>query len=158
LERDGLRWREVNWAGLFLESRGRIGRGRFWLGFAVLAALQGAACLVPHAGWLAFVVLAYGWVCLYAKRLHDIGRSGWTTLWPILATLLALSAAAAFWLQSFHAGGHTPSLFWVSVGALTAASLIDLLFVAWVGASPGEADDNPHGPRPGPPPPDGVGD
>jgi uncharacterized membrane protein YhaH (DUF805 family) len=136
----------VSWAGLFLRSQGRIGRGRFWLGFAVLATLQAGACLVPHAGWFAFMILAYGWVCLYAKRLHDMGRSGWMTLWPILITLLALSAAAAFWLRTFDAGTDGPSLFWVSIGSLCAASLLDLLFVTWVGFAAGEADENPYGP------------
>ncbi len=137
---------DVSWAGLFLRSQGRIGRGRFWLGFAVLATLQTGACLVPHAGWFAFMVLAYGWICLYAKRLHDIGRSGWMTFWPILASLLALSAAAAFWLRTFDSRTDGPSLFWVSIGSLGAACLIDLIFLAWVGLSPSEADENPYGP------------
>jgi uncharacterized membrane protein YhaH (DUF805 family) len=135
----------VNWASLFLRSQGRIGRGRFWLGFAVLVGLQALACLAPHAGWFAFTILAYGWICLYAKRLHDIGRSGWLTMAPILATLLALSTAAAFWLHSFNVNARAHSLLWFSVSALAAASAIDLAFVAWVGLSPGEADDNPYG-------------
>lgn len=133
-------------AELFLNSQGRIGRGRFWMGFALLAMLQSGACMIPHAGWFAFMVLAYGWICLYAKRLHDIGRSGWMTLWPILVSLLALSAAAAFWLHTFEVKANGPPLFWVSIGSLCAASLIDLAFVAWVGLSPSEADENPYGP------------
>jgi uncharacterized membrane protein YhaH (DUF805 family) len=135
----------VNWASLFLRSQGRIGRGRFWLGFTVLVGLQALACLVPHAGWFAFTLLTYGWICLYAKRLHDIGRSGWLTMTPILATLLALSAAAAFWLRTFSGKAETPSLLWMSVGVLAAASAIDLAFVAWVGLSPGETDENSYG-------------
>ena len=69
----------------------------------MLVGLQALACLAPHAGWFAFTLLAYGWICLYAKRLHDIGRSGWLTMAPILATLLALSTAAAFWQTTFTA-------------------------------------------------------
>jgi uncharacterized membrane protein YhaH (DUF805 family) len=136
----------VNWAALFLRSQGRIGRGLFWLGFLVLAALQACASLTPHAGWLGFMALAYGWICLHAKRLHDMGRSGWLTLCPILASLLSLSAAAAFWMQTFNAKAQNPVLFWFAIGALAAACLIDLLFVAWLGLSPSEADDNVYGP------------
>ena len=139
---------EVSWAGLFLNSQGRIGRGRFWLGFTVLATLQAAACLIPHAGWFAFMTLAYGWVCVYAKRLHDIGRSGWIILCPILVTLLALSAAAAFWLRTSNARTDGLPLFWVSIGALGAASLIDLLFLAWLGVSPSEPEKIPTAPAP----------
>lgn len=130
-------------AGLFLRPQGRIGRGRYWLGFAILAGLQAFACIAPHAGWFGFMILTYAWICLYAKRLHDIGRSGWLIMCPILVSLLALSAAAAFWLHSFTAKGHSPPLFWVSIGSLIAACLIDLAFVAWVGLSPSEADENP---------------
>ena len=135
----------MDWAGLFLKPRGRIGRGAFWLGFAMLAALQGAACLAPRVGWFAFMLLAYSWVCLYAKRLHDIGRSGWLTLAPVLVTLFGLSAAAAFWVQSLEAK-EGAWLYVPSVGALAIASGIDLLFVVWVGLCPSEADENPYGP------------
>jgi uncharacterized membrane protein YhaH (DUF805 family) len=107
----------------------------------MLVTLQALACLVPHAGWLAFTVLTYGWICLYAKRLHDIGRSGWLTMAPILATLLALSVAAAFWLRTLGDKPEEASLLWISLGALAAASALDLAFVVWVGLSPGESAD-----------------
>ena len=141
-------WTKVDWAGLFLRSQGRIGRRRFWVGFAVLAALQCVACLAPLAGWYAFMILAYGWICLYAKRLHDIGRSGWLTLAPILASLLALSlAAAAFWQTTFTAKTTgASSLSWLGIVVVVAASLADLAFVAWVGLCPGEAGENFYGP------------
>ncbi len=106
--------------------------------------------MVPNAGWLAFMFLAYAWICLYAKRLHDMGRSGWLILCPILVSLLGLSAAAAFWLHNFNAKSDSPSLFWVSIGSLGGACLIDMMFVAWVGISPSEADENPYGPAPHP--------
>jgi hypothetical protein len=60
--------------------------------------------------------------------------------------LLSLSAAAAFWMQNFNAKSDSPALFWISIGSLGAAGLIDLTFVAWIGLSPSEADDNPYGP------------
>ena len=135
----------MDWPGLFLNPRGRVGRGAFWLGFATLAALQGAASLMPRVGWFAFMLLAYSWVCLYAKRLHDIGRSGWLTVAPILTTLFGLSAAAAFWLQTLSAKNGA-WLYVPSVGALAVASGIDLLFIGWVGLCPGEAEENPYGP------------
>ena len=136
----------MQWASLFFRSQGRIGRGPFWIGFILLGAVQSVACLLPHASWIAFMLLAYGWICLYAKRLHDMGHSGWLTVAPILANLLALSAAAAFWLRAFSAKGQAPSVYWMALTALSGAGLIDLLFVAWVGLSPGEADENPYGP------------
>ena len=136
----------MDWATLFLKPEGRIGRGAFWLGLAALAALQGLACLVPRAGWFAFMILAYGWVCLFAKRLHDIGRSGWLTVTPLLVSLIGLSAAAAFWMQTFAARSSPLLLYWVSGAALAVASAVDLAFLAWVGLCSGEAEENSYGP------------
>ncbi len=143
----------MNWTVLFLRTDGRIGRGRFWIGFAILAAAQGLASLAPSVGWFAFMVLTYAWICIYAKRLHDIGRSGWLTMAPILFSLIALSiAAATFWQSTFDGkppGTTSPS--WLCLGVLIVAALIDLGFVAWVGLSPSDEGENVYGPGLGEP-------
>jgi uncharacterized membrane protein YhaH (DUF805 family) len=84
---------------------GRIGRARFWLGvllvilmsvgFGVLAGLLGIPLNTAHdpnveeigpAGALlllvAFVVVAYAQLAVYAKRFHDRGKSAW---WVLIA-------------------------------------------------------------------------
>ncbi len=85
-------WRST--VDLFFRFEGRIGRGRFWTGLLVLA-FVGSALLVFGNGvfairggsgtdiWFVFAALLVGvWMlaALFAKRLHDLDRSGWLFL------------------------------------------------------------------------------
>ncbi len=74
-----------NWWKLFLTPGGHIGRRSFWHGWLVLTALNvtllglGARLTAPE-GQKAFALILitlYPTVCLYAKRLHGLGKSGW---------------------------------------------------------------------------------
>jgi uncharacterized membrane protein YhaH (DUF805 family) len=116
---------------LFFDSAGRIGRGPFLAGIAVLAALfwgyeavvRGAA----HAwtAWLVDLVLVFSAACLLSKRLHDRGRAGWWAFVPLLAF-------AVVWPRP------TGVLGWAGAAVL-AATLVDL------GLRPGEGGANRYG-------------
>lgn len=90
---------------LLWSYEGRIGRGRFWLGFVLVVAmsmgfgiLAGLLGIPVHdlsryqaeefgAGaalfiLVAFVVLLYAQLAVYVKRFHDRGKSGW---WVLIA-------------------------------------------------------------------------
>lgn len=104
-------------AELFLSFDGRLRRADFWIGFLILTAAGFALTIVQavvlgigptdvRPWWvtgLAFVVM---WLQapLYAKRLHDRGRSGWPAIIPFAGG--AVLVAAAPWLQeAIEAGG-----------------------------------------------------
>lgn len=68
---------------LFFDFEGRIDRGQWWIGFAILIAAQFLIWLVFGDGliarilWLVIFVAALG---LHIKRFHDRGKSGWWVL------------------------------------------------------------------------------
>ena len=91
-----------NWARLFAVPRGRIGRRTFWHGVIVLtlANVSLISLAVSHPGWFGFnpltgIALAplatlYPTICIYTKRLHDLGYSGWLQAPPRLLWVIAL--------------------------------------------------------------------
>ena len=99
---------------LFLTSTGRVGRGPFLAGVAVLVGLWSAVDLsLALPGWLHVLVAAgliYCGFCVLSQRLHDRGRSGWWSgpillafalAWPQPLTLLDWVATAALALVAF---------------------------------------------------------
>jgi uncharacterized membrane protein YhaH (DUF805 family) len=69
---------------LFTSSEGRIGRGHWWIGAAMLfiawliiSLLFGQDGLVPFALGL---LLLFAGIMLHIKRFHDRGKSGWWVL------------------------------------------------------------------------------
>lgn len=81
---------------LFYSSTGRIGRVRFAAAVACLVvvlsvwhATVGGTAIDAALGWLVGFLAAVSGLCVVAKRLHDIGRSGWWSVVPVLAFALA---------------------------------------------------------------------
>jgi uncharacterized membrane protein YhaH (DUF805 family) len=143
---------------LFLTPKGRIGRKDFWIGLVLLLvsnAVFGASILI---GWLWVFASVYFAICLFAKRLHDIGRSAWLVLTPFAIMLAAaLIAAVGFALTIFSmamtdlkdewaalekAGfsGAEPFLF-----IIAGAGLICFGLIVWLGSRPGQAQANVYG-------------
>lgn len=97
---------------LFLSNNGRIGRGKWWMGFVILLiaqlilmAILGSAgmmsvdpvTLQPSSGyWISmlilFAVMIWPSICLYGKRFHDRNKSAW---WIMIAFVPIIGA---FWL------------------------------------------------------------
>jgi uncharacterized membrane protein YhaH (DUF805 family) len=139
---------------LFLSANGRIGRGEFWIGFLILFVLGIVVHFIPGLGQLLAILLIYPWVCLYSKRLHDMGKSGWLQLIPfavwIVAVILAVvmgGTAAIMAMAGSHAAAEAGALAGAGMAVLImcAAALIHLVFTLWVGLSPGQAGDNAYG-------------
>lgn len=131
---------------LFLDFDGRVGRGPFWFGMAVLAivALFGDRLALAAGGpWGATAVslmLTYPGLAVAAKRCHDRGRSE-IVLLVILAPAL-LASAGQLWLRPAADPGYVMTLLgaWL-IGALIWAA-IDL------GLLPGEPGPNRFGEAP----------
>lgn len=84
-----------SWTRLF-SFRGRAGRGEYWrlLGLSVLAGVGISALALVPGGQVIGVPLSLAanvvqWAVI-ARRLHDLGRSGW---WQVPATALGMAAA-----------------------------------------------------------------
>jgi len=140
----------VDWKSLFT-ARGRSARGRFW---AILIASMVAVLVIdsvmasltfanPTPRWIAnglslALVAVCAVVAIYnaARRLHDLGRSGWWQTAPIIVSIVAhplalstLGGAAVYW-------------------GVMAGALIPLAFAVVIGAIPGEPLANRFGDPP----------
>ncbi|MDO1560296.1 DUF805 domain-containing protein [Brevundimonas sp. 2R-24] len=121
-----------DWGELFFSSTGRMGRRAFLVGAATLivalALYQGLFSGWPRllTAWLVYTALFVSAVCVLAKRLHDVGRSGWWSA-PLLLLFIWAWPWPDGWLD------HLAALI-VVVAALSLASL------------PGEKAFNRYGP------------
>lgn len=68
--------------------------GASWL-VSILRMTPGLAFLMGLVGFLASIVLAYAWVCIFSKRFHDAGRSGWLTLAAVAVAVIGLIVVGA---------------------------------------------------------------
>jgi uncharacterized membrane protein YhaH (DUF805 family) len=86
-------------AGTFFNPNGRMSRGQFQSAFLVLVVLgfiNALSALAPAAAALAVgslsffigLVLAYMWVAIWIKRLHNADVTGWMTILIVLGWLI----------------------------------------------------------------------
>ena len=147
----------MDWKSLFFSGEGRVGRRTFWIGFAVLFGIGALLNILPGVGHLIMLAMTWCWVCLYAKRLHDMGRSGWLVLVPVLAWFAALVLAviiggAGFIAAAMQTGDRQAASLWGAVGgavlAFGVAGLVNLTFLMWVGLTAPTPGVNAYGPHP----------
>jgi uncharacterized membrane protein YhaH (DUF805 family) len=152
----------MNWGSLFFSAEGRVGQKDFWLAAAILfvfGVLIHAALVV---GSLLWVLSAYCWICLYSKRLHDMGRSGWAQITPWVLGVVCLvfggfavigSALGALFTGLPHfLGGMLLGGVSIGLGMVFLSAVVHLLFLLWLGLTRGQSGPNRYGPEPGAPP------
>ena len=141
---------------MFAYLNGRSSRGEYWIGIALLLLVGVGLALANISG--ASAATTFLWILIWARRLHDIGKSGWVILIP-MGLMIAVSIAA------FALGGdelvnvmrytQTNSgeisergayLFLAFVGVLL---LVQGGFTIWLGVKAGEPGSNRFGPPPG---------
>lgn len=154
--------RVLNWQTLFFSADGRIGQKDFWIGVLILALVWFFSPIVHLLAPILWLVVAYCWVCVFSKRLHDFGRSGWLMLLPVAVWTLAFTLALIFGgltvlgaIATGMTGGTHPGSWTVMFGALGTmlilfgvAALVKFVFLLWVGLSRGDPGDNRFGPAP----------
>lgn len=142
----------MDWTKLFFSPEGRIGRQAYWIGWLVLLGVNSLL------GWtvIAPLVALYCWICISAKRFHDMGKSGWLAAIPIgvgvaaCFSLFPIIGAAIFAAGSGADDNATAAAVLSAVGGsmlvLVAAFFVGLGFLIWQGVAEGEAGDNRYGP------------
>jgi uncharacterized membrane protein YhaH (DUF805 family) len=132
----------MGWASLFFSAEGRIGRRAFWIAWLVLAVTSTPLKLFGPLG----AALSLGWiypqVCVYSKRLHDLGQSGWKILLPV-----GLLVGAAVLGGAAEALGDSPMMLMTAIpgAGLALASVVISLRVT---LRKGDPDANAYGPPP----------
>lgn len=146
----------MTWVALLFSPEGRINRMHFWLGWLVLFGAGFVMAWIPILGHIALLLSLYCHVCVYAKRLHDMGRTGWLQILPFLTgTLLPLTGLILggvdifSHLHEFDQGTGIwvllRSFGWLAAG-VGAACVFWMIFVLWLGLSGSQPGDNRYGP------------
>ena len=126
---------------LLLTPQGRIGRGAFWIGFAIVMVGSLVLNLIPGVvGHILGFVMLWPQVCIHAKRLHDMGRTAWWMLAPAIVMLICGVASYAL-VFSETGGGSGPALVPMAVAVVCGVG-----FLLWVGLTPGASRSNRFGP------------
>lgn len=148
----------MDWKNMFFSAEGRIGRQQFWIGFLILLGLNVVLGFIPVIGQLLSLVLIWCSICIYSKRLHDMGKSGWLQLIPLGTFLVAMifafvTGGAAIMTAAMQGDSADPTTMLAGLGmaalAFGAAGLVCLIFLLWVGLSSGQTGENRFGPAPG---------
>jgi uncharacterized membrane protein YhaH (DUF805 family) len=124
--------------------------------------------MIPLLGFLIGLALIYPNVCVGAKRLHDMGKTGWLMLIPYGSFLIACILAVVFMVMGAAGAAMTDSA-GLGIAAIVGAALlpfglaflINIAFLIWIGVTPGQPGPNQYGapstsviePPPSAPPP-----
>lgn len=154
----------MDWKHLFLSADGRIGQKDFWVGWLILFVAGLVLGLIPFIGQIAAIVLIYPSVCVFSKRLHDMGKSGWLAAAPyivgIVALIIAIMMGGAGIVTAALSGNaeNDPAAAAAvlsglggAVGVMMLAGVFGIAFTLWVGLSKGDPGENRYGPAPGAP-------
>ena len=135
---------------------GRMRRQHFGISFLIIMGVSMLVGLIPVIGQLISIALIYPWVCITIKRLHDMGRSGWLTLVPVIGstvgTILVIIGGAGS-LVSAASSGSEASVTALGSGAMVLiGALISLItgfgFLIWIAFTNGQPGPNRFGPNP----------
>ena len=153
----------MNWQSVFFSTDGRMGQKAFWVGALILFLAWILSHVLHLLAPIAWLILTYCWICLFSKRLHDAGRSGWMTLIPFAvgcgAVMISLAVGGAAVISALATGGVRDDLsswgvLWGTLGIAVVlwafACLANLIFVLWVGLGRPDAGENRYGPFPSP--------
>lgn len=67
----------MNLGHVLFSPNGRIGQQEYWIGILILVGSNVFLTWIPLLGLLVWLALIYMGICIYGKRLHDIGKSAW---------------------------------------------------------------------------------
>jgi uncharacterized membrane protein YhaH (DUF805 family)/uncharacterized membrane protein YphA (DoxX/SURF4 family) len=130
--------RSMIWDTLFVHPKGRTSRGQFTAALIPLAFVvwcyAGSGPNI-YAPW-DLLVLVYPAVVLHARRLHDMGRTGWSLLAPAVLTIIAMF----IWARRISLGIQLDS-------AVPLAALVVFVgFALWGCIGKGQTEANGFGP------------
>ena len=132
---------------------GRSDRWEYWTSVALLT-VAGVVLPMLHVR-AAVAALFVMWIVTWARRLHDIGISGWMSLIPgaaiIAPVLLGLLLGGAEFRHVLAAwtsnnGAHVSQRDAALLGFILVSALIQYGFTIWLGVKAGDAETNRFGP------------
>ncbi len=127
----------MSFDSLFVNPNGRTSRGQFVPALITLVAVVVfyAFLVTGRTAQWCLLVLVFPAVVLHARRLHDMGHSGWLLLVPAILMV----AAFAIWLHIVSLGAQ------LDAAVPLAALVIGAGFALWGCIGPGQAEANRFG-------------
>lgn len=149
----------MDWKTVFFSPEGRINRQTFWIAWLVLLGVNVVAGWIPLLGFILTLVTIWCSICIHSTRLHDMGRTGWLQVIPIVAWVVAfgvmIASVGAAILTAVASGGTDEIVAIALAGglgggllAMLVAFLVGLGFLLWIGLTPGEPASNRFGAPP----------
>lgn len=148
----------MDFSKILFSAYGRIGRQEFWLAWLMLFGIGLITAFIPIVHLVAWMFTLYCGICIRSQRLHDMGRTGWWQVVPVVAgtaawmmmiyviIALALTWSHVWWVPHPAAVAGTALGVTSMVLAILASWIIDLAFLLWIGISESDPYDNVYGP------------
>ncbi|TRO96783.1 DUF805 domain-containing protein [Glycocaulis profundi] len=145
----------MNIVNLLFVPNGRIAAGPFWIGVAILIAVNLVSQFIPILGFVLSLLMVYVGVCVYGKRLHDAGKSAWLHVIPWIVSLIVMFVSIGMVTGEIIAAteaGEEPDLTVLfaanpaAAGVFAFSLLIWLGWTVWVGTLKSDPAANRHGP------------
>lgn len=136
---------------ILFNPNGRIGRKSFWVGWAIIFVASLVLGWIPIIGMLISLLSIYVGICVYGKRLHDMGKTAWLYGGLLIAMMLiGIVGGVMAGIGAAAAGGDAAGVMALgSMGLLfVILAVIGIAFTVWVGVAPGEPGTNKYGPVP----------
>lgn len=88
----------LSFAGVLFGPNGRITQKQFWMGAGAVLLVNIALNYIGVFGILVWGLMVYVGFCVYAKRLHDIGKSAWVhaIVW-LVVSIIAIGSMVLSW-------------------------------------------------------------
>jgi len=137
----------MNWPYLLFGARGRIGRAEWWIascaliiiGFVLLSAIGRFNVVLTVVLALVCLLIAYCFLAVAVKRLHDRNKRGWWIFFFALTPIMLGSIVSTFGAEIGPALDYAA---WAVVLVIAIWALLEL------GLMPGTAGLNRYGPDP----------
>lgn len=135
---------------------GRLRRSHFWTSWAILFVGGGVLNFIPFLNLLG-ILLLWPHLAIGAKRLHDMGKSGWLMAIPYGVMIIGgfyafFSVGISAILNSDKLEAEDPAAilatFGPALGILSFTWLVGIAFWLWIGLTEGQPGDNRFGRNP----------
>lgn len=146
-----------DWQKLLFSFEGRTRRSHFWIGWLICLGISVVAGWIPLLGWIITLALIWPNLAIAAKRLHDMGKSGWLVAVPWVVTFVGTSVGVAM-IGVTAIANHAAldredpvailALIGPAIGLFILILVVNLGFLLWIGVTDGQPGDNRFGPNP----------
>ena len=136
-------------------TMGRWNRREYWIAIAIVLALAIALAFTPIPARATNTGITVAWLIAWGRRLHDIGRSAWWGMVPLITMIVIVVAALflggpelrdALGATQAAADRTATEKGLVEVGAMfVVVMLIQFGFTLWLGIKRGDPEPNAWG-------------